>query len=353
MSGNRPGASNALEVQVPAIVFFAITPAFVAARFWSRLRVSHGLGLDDWTILTSLVFAIAVSALMIASSHFGFGKHIASLTPHNKKIALKLFYVAQAFYKVNINTTKASILILYLRIFVQRPFRIACWVMIAIIASYGIASTLAAIFQCSPIPRAWDKTIPGHCINITQNWYANAGFSIITDLIILLLPMPIIFSLHLPKSQKISLAFIFALGGFVVFTSVMRMTTLDLSSTSPDTTFEIASSMWTIIEANIGIICACLPMCQLPLTIIFPSLFPSRTARGTNTGNSFSHVGSGKNEWTPPTTNSQDVHMAKIDIRSADSGSEEHILGSDSARLANERDVGIRKVTDFSVSFGR
>ncbi len=63
------------------------------------------------------------------------------------------------------------------------------------------------------IPRAWNKAIPGNCINITKNWYANAGFSIATDLIILMLPMFIIYSLQLPRSQKISLMFVFALGG--------------------------------------------------------------------------------------------------------------------------------------------
>lgn len=89
--------------------------------------------------------------------------------------------------------TKASILLLYLRIFVQKPFRVICWLMLAIVVSYEVASTAAAVFQCtrkfyhclkslslmwSPaIPRAWNKAIPGTCINITTNWYANAGFS--------------------------------------------------------------------------------------------------------------------------------------------------------------------------------
>jgi len=129
---------------------------------------------------------------------------------------LQLFYVAQAFYKLNINLTKASILLLYLRIFIVKRFRIICWIMLAIVVSYMIASTCAAIFQCTPIPRAWDKTVPGTCISITMNWYANAGFSIATDVIILLMPMPIIYSLRLQRNQKAGLMFVFALGGLYV-----------------------------------------------------------------------------------------------------------------------------------------
>ena len=61
----------------------------------------------------------------------------------------KLFYVAQLFYKININMTKASFLLLYLRIFVQKPFRIVCWIMLGVIGGYIVASSAASIFQCT------------------------------------------------------------------------------------------------------------------------------------------------------------------------------------------------------------
>lgn len=53
--GIIPGESNALLVQIPAIVFFVLTPIFVAIRFWARIRMKSGLGWDDWTILFSFV----------------------------------------------------------------------------------------------------------------------------------------------------------------------------------------------------------------------------------------------------------------------------------------------------------
>lgn len=39
----------------------------------------------------------------------------------------------------------------------------------------------------------------------------------------------------------------------------------------------IRRGVWTLIEANTGIICACLPMLKQPLTIIFPRLFRGTT----------------------------------------------------------------------------
>jgi len=53
------------------------------------------------------------------------------------------------------------------------------------------------------------------------------------------------------------------------------MTTLNSGSKSVDQTYgTLNSTIWTTIEANTGIICACLPMLKGPLTSLFPWLFP-------------------------------------------------------------------------------
>lgn len=53
------------------------------------------------------------------------------------------------------------------------------------------------------------------------------------------------------------------------------MATLNASSKSQDLTYgNLNSTIWTTIEANTGIICACLPMLKAPLTALFPNLFP-------------------------------------------------------------------------------
>ncbi|CAI7628390.1 unnamed protein product [Penicillium glandicola] len=273
MSENTPGPSRAREIQVPCIVFLVTTPTFVAIRLWSRTTSKSGIGWDDWIILASCTFAVIVMVLMLASCAYGFGQHIANLTPQHKLMTLKLFFVSQAFYKLTMNMTKMSILMLYLRIFIQRWFRIICHALLAIITSYMVATFFASVFQCTPVARAWNKTIPGSCIDITTNWYANAGFSIATDIIILALPMYPLYKSKIVLNRKIALMIVFALGAFVVVTSVLRMQTLDFSSASPDTTFDIASSIWTIIEENVGITCACLPMMWAPLARLFPSFF--------------------------------------------------------------------------------
>lgn len=198
------------------------------------------------------------------------------------------FFMAQVTYKAAINLVKCCILLLYLRLFdVVGWFRLSCWGLLVVVAMYCTASIAATIFQCSPVTRAFDKDTPGHCIDTAKFWFANAGFSIATDVIILLLPMPLVWRIELPRTQKVALVAVFAVGIFVVVTSCLRITTLDLFATSPDNTYNIANVMWTIIEPNVAVVCSCLPILR-PLVVKFiPGLrskSKSHSSYGTHGG---------------------------------------------------------------------
>ncbi|KAL2280840.1 hypothetical protein FJTKL_12158 [Diaporthe vaccinii] len=304
---------------------------------------------------------------MLGSCAYGFGQHIYNLSPENKLKTLKLFYVAQIFYKLTMNLTKISILLLYMRIFaVFTWFRSIGRALIGIVTAYMIAAFFAAVFQCTPVENAWDKSIAGSCISIEKNWYANAGFSIATDVIILLLPIKPILSLKLPVGDKIAVLGVFILGAFVTLTSILRMQTLSFSSTSPDMTYDIASSMWTIIEDNAAIICACLPMCKRALAAIFPSLaFEGRR----NWSNKLSYQsGSNRSRWTQffDGPASKDQSALVLDPRQVSTHSqvqtgcypsEEFIMspvhdGKRTESSGSEEGIGaIRKVTRYEVAY--
>jgi hypothetical protein len=115
--------------------------------------------------------------------------------------------------------------------------------------------------------------------------------------------------------------------------------------------------MWTIIESNIGIICACLSCCRPILHLLFPSIFPtiepnsSDGYKGSSSGNSgkFTKAGSGKNAWIPP-SRSHDVQLSSIHVSRNESA--ERILqqGAEDA-YEKIRAQGIHKVTKFTVNY--
>lgn len=87
-----------------------------------------------------------------------------------------------------------------------------CWIVNWSVIAAMFAFTLTTVFQCHPIEYNWNRTIPGHCINAPAFWYGHAAWNTALDIIILLLPVPVIRSLQMAKAQKIALVTVFALG---------------------------------------------------------------------------------------------------------------------------------------------
>ncbi|PLB50436.1 hypothetical protein P170DRAFT_381115, partial [Aspergillus steynii IBT 23096] len=272
--GDIPDNSAALSL--PSLVFVILTPIVVATRLLGRQYLSGQIGPDDWIILTSCVFAETVSIQMIVVCRWAFGKHEDDVSKELLIRTLKLYFIAQILYKINIGLSKISILLLYLRLFIQRWFVITCWTWIVIITAFTLSTVVSSIFQCSPVQYAFDKSSPdqGSCINLTAFWYANAAFNIFSDLALVALPVPVISRLQLPLRLKLILCCIFAVGAFVCITSILRITTLDIATSYLDITWNsIDSSKWTVIESNLGIISACLPALRRPLAFLSPRLF--------------------------------------------------------------------------------
>lgn len=158
----------------------------------------------------------------IVSVKSGFGMHTDELDDSRVENALFWWYLNQIFYKAITWPTKVSILLMYRRVFLVAndikaygiQFRYLIWVTLAVVVGCFISFETAGIFQCTPIRRSWNSSVPGDCTNKLSRMYAYAGCNFVTDVVILLLPMPLIYDMtHITKRQKIGLMAIFALGG--------------------------------------------------------------------------------------------------------------------------------------------
>ena len=117
-------------------------------------------------------------------------------------------------YNAGLVCVKDSILLQFLRFFVERSYRIAAWALVGVITTYGVVACIGTGFACHPIAFFWDRSIPGgRCFHLMVFWFFNAGFCIITDIALCILPIPVLRTLHLPGKQKYSLLIIFAFGG--------------------------------------------------------------------------------------------------------------------------------------------
>ncbi|EAW10000.1 uncharacterized protein ACLA_042220 [Aspergillus clavatus NRRL 1] len=275
-----------------SVVMVILSGLFVGGRLAIRYY-NRRVGTDDWTILASLISSVLLSLTECSGKdgisstdrvftdglavHYGYGKHSRDIEPHDRIIALKWFFAAQVMYKVVITINKISFLCLYLRIFIQPVFRRICYGGIVFLVAWGLAYILVTIFQCTPIASFWDKSIVHKtCVNSKAQWLSYAVINILSDVAILTLPIHPVTTLHLPRAKKMAVVAIFGMGLFVCITSIVRTTTLAGSADNKDpTSGPIPATIWSVIEANVGIICACLPVFHQPLQFCLPWLFGS------------------------------------------------------------------------------
>ena len=119
----------------------------------------------------------------------------------------------EILYCMAIATSKLSILSMYLRIFVERPHRVVSYLIGAVVAAAAIACVITSLASCRPFSARWDLAqFKSSCINSVRFWMGMSVINIATDLVMLVLPMPAIWQLQLPRSQKTALTGIFLLG---------------------------------------------------------------------------------------------------------------------------------------------
>jgi hypothetical protein len=82
-----------------------------------------------------------------------------------------------------------------------------------VVVGYNVALLGPLIFPCTPFKKAWDVTIiEGSCIDRTPVFMATAVLNMITDVLLLILPIPMVVKLHMPRVQKMGLVCAFSIG---------------------------------------------------------------------------------------------------------------------------------------------
>ena len=82
-----------------------------------------------------------------------------------------------------------------------------------VVVGYSFALIFTLIFSCRPIAKGWDAAIAtGSCINRPVVYLATAIINIITDLAMLIIPIPMVLELKMPRVQKIGLMCMFVVG---------------------------------------------------------------------------------------------------------------------------------------------
>ncbi|RAL02894.1 uncharacterized protein BO80DRAFT_402628 [Aspergillus ibericus CBS 121593] len=265
------------------ITFLSLASITVALRLYTRVHLVRKPGWDDLLIAVSLATDIVFFVFLVIESKNGLAENQADLSPDEIRNQLKALWITIPLYNLSLTLTKLSLVFLYRRLFPTKTYRILLTITLVFVIISGLWMVLSTLLFCIPIAAFWDHSLPRTCLPASVVWCLNAGLQISTDLILVILPLPILASLRLPKRQKAALLVIFALGFFVCATSIVRLTTIIELIRTPDfTEGNGLAATWSFVESNVAIICACLPPLR-PLLIRFcPHLIPSRMRSSYN-----------------------------------------------------------------------
>ncbi|THV79844.1 hypothetical protein D6D29_06574 [Aureobasidium pullulans] len=284
------------HTRVPLIQGVAIglvSLAFVICTLRLAIRLSrHTTSYEDGFIAFAMLFSILESAVAYLSQN-GYGALVSTLSDKQLARALMWFWWPQVMYKLTIWPTKLSILFLYLRVFGDTPnvtsfgvnFRKFVYGLMAFSAVFCVITLIVNVLTCIPVKHYWDKNSSGHCgVDPFSWWLSQSLLNTISDILILVLPMPLVKNLlQIPARQKLGLCLVFGLGGFVVIVTIMRITTFKSGGLGDDITYDGAVTLcWTLVETNVAIICACLPLLRPFIARMIPGFCGRSGLRSTN-----------------------------------------------------------------------
>lgn len=121
--------------------------------------------------------------------------------------------VSQVLYSLAISIVKFSLLFLLHRTFPRKHVRYELCVTGSVISLYTLVQIVCVIVQCMPFTSLWNPTVPAHCINLDHVVFVCSVFNIATDVAILVIPMPELWNLGIPRKQKLQITSLFLLGG--------------------------------------------------------------------------------------------------------------------------------------------
>ncbi|KAK6857822.1 Satratoxin biosynthesis SC1 cluster protein 4 [Apiospora arundinis] len=281
-----------------SIICILLSITAVTLRVYTRQFLLNRVGPDDFMAVAAMTGITALGAITIIHTQFGLGTHIYDIVATNPALIMeffKFFYLGVVVYNVSLLFVKLSLFLQYYRLVDQVPrYRTLFLVAGFIVVGWTISMIFTMTFICIPVYAYWDKSVPNVCLSDPVMQLTNSIGNIATDVMLLLLPMPVLWNLKLPPRQKWSVIGIFSLGFLTCIVSLLRVIFVFDHGPSSDISFEGTTiTGWTIAEVTTGLLASSLITLRPLMSKISPAAWRSRSGKstgGTTTNNNKSNA---------------------------------------------------------------
>ncbi|KAH7119238.1 hypothetical protein EDB81DRAFT_848005 [Dactylonectria macrodidyma] len=210
-------------------------------------------------------------------------------------VAQRWNYIATIIYNPILALVKTSLLLFLLRLGGhKRKVRVAIVSLLVFNLCQMVALFICCVFQCTPINYLWMAVAPGgasrkgKCIDQNAFLISTASLTIVTDVLVLILPFWIFVGLKLPLRVRVAIIGVFALGGVVTLLGILRLAwmvekakALSSDPQKTDYTYDIRFT-YAVIETNLAIITASAPALRPMFLMWFPNFFSALRSSKNN-----------------------------------------------------------------------
>ncbi|KAF3931415.1 hypothetical protein ABW19_dt0202014 [Dactylella cylindrospora] len=264
-----PHPTNTSAVLPLFIVFTILTTIVIGLRLWSRYKVAGGIKSFDWMALLGY----------LTMGFYGGYAAFYDKSWNALRDSYEAKFVLETLYPFAIMAIKLSLLNFFFCMTTWTIMRYSVLATALLVIGNTLAAFLTLMFQCANLD-FWDHQFAMSCrINPQKFNIAMSAIYIATDVIIWILPMPLVFQLKLYPRERILAVFTFSLGAIACIASCFRLhaVTKYMIYTEQSSSSLIIDA-WTIVELNLALICASAPAVRALAIHYAPKLLSSRAS---------------------------------------------------------------------------
>lgn len=143
----------------------------------------------------------------------GAGNHVAQLVGGDYITRFsQTTFAAQVLYALALGFTKMSITWMIKRIFFESSHAWIPYIIMVLNFCWMLQTILTGVLLCRPITLNWDPTARGKCGNQTIAFSTVSIIDIITDIMIISLPIKMLWGLKMKRTYKLAVACMFGAG---------------------------------------------------------------------------------------------------------------------------------------------
>ncbi|WQF86827.1 hypothetical protein CDEST_11841 [Colletotrichum destructivum] len=257
--------SRPRQILAISIFFLVLTWIAVPLRVYSKIALKQEFVLDDKLLcLVQAIYTTYLTMSILGVVH-GQGRDATEISPEHRRIAFQYFFFAELLYITTTILLKVCVGILLLRIAIISTHIWILRIILFLTILFGMGYLFLVVFQCRPVSKFWDESprSPGHCFNISivlGTTFTAAILNCIADCTFGLLPLLIVWSLHMRRKTKALVIILLGFASIASIATIIRAITIPSILSEENFLRDTTNlAIWSAIEPGIGISAACAP----------------------------------------------------------------------------------------------